>query len=188
MNKRLIPIMLGLFFCFTPAAFSAQVISDAELDKITGQTGIMLNVILDALIGDNYSEMKEEDQAKVRQMIEDTFGPLTRQEVDQIINSHLMFADMIQQLPEEDRKQIEEAYDIITAQLKEKTPVNLLAMSNGDQITADSLNDWAQDKVNKILIAQQIINDMIQALSPEDYRDMMTVQEIVNQHLDSLKY
>jgi hypothetical protein len=187
MNKLTVFFVIGFFSFISPAVFAARVLPDADLDKITGQTGIMLNVILDTLVGENYSQLTEEEKAEVRQLIEQTFGPLSREQVEQIINSQQLFAEMIQQLPEEDRKRIEEAFEIITAELQATTPVDLLTMTDGGQLTADNLDDWAHDKVSKILIAQQIINDMIQALAPTQYQQMMIVDEIVNNRFDTLK-
>lgn len=175
------------FLFVPPAVFAAQVIPDNELDMITGQTGIVLNVVLDSLIGENYSQLTEEEQAGIRQLIDEAFGPLSREEIEQIINTQQLFVEMVQQLPAEDRKHIEEAFEIITAQMWKGTPADFLKMINGDQLTADNLNDWAHDKLNKILIAQQIINDMIRALPSDDYQQMINVQQIINRHLDTLK-
>ena len=179
--------LVGIMSFTAPVVFAAQVIPDAELDKITGQTGIVLNVVLDMLIGKNYSQLSEEEKAEVRQMLDKTFGPLSQAEVDQVISSHQLFVEMLQQLPEEDRHKIEEAYEIITTRLKTAVPADLLGMTDGGTLTADNLNDWASDKINKIMIAQQIINEMINALSPDQYQQMMIVQDIFNAHFDTLK-
>lgn len=187
MNRRTIFWTIFIFFLTASSLLAAKVIPDAELEKITGQTGIVLNVVLDTLIGDNYNQLSAEEKAKVRQMMADTLGPLSETEMDQIINAHLLFTEMLQQLPEEDRRKIEEAYEVITAQLKTAAPADLLGMPDGSELTADNLDDWATDKVNKILIAQQIINDMINALSSDQYQQMMDVQVIINDHLDALK-
>ena len=187
MKRLFIYILISFFALFSPTAFAAQVIPDTELAMITGQSGIVANVVLDSLIGENFNQLSEGEKVKVRQLIENTFGPLSRQEIDQIINSHLLFVDMLQQLPEEDRRKIEEAYEIITAQLQATAPTDLLNAMNGGPLTADNLDDWAQDKINKILIAQEIINDMLRALSTDEYQQMMDVQEIVNGHFDTLK-
>lgn len=190
MNKRHVFIPIAGFFFFSllsPALFAAHVIPDAELDKITGQTGIVLTAVLDSLVAENYSQMTEEEKSEVRQLIETTFGPLTRAEIEQIITSQQLFADLIQQLPEEDRKSIQEAFDIITAELKATTPAELLTMTDGGQLNADNLDEWAQDKISKILVAQQIINDMIQSLAPAQYQQMMMVQQIVDIRFDALK-
>jgi hypothetical protein len=187
MNRIAVVLVTGLFFVFSPQAYSAHVLPDAELEKITGQTGIVLNVILDSLVGENYDQLTDEKKVVVRQLIEKTFGPLTREEIDQIITSQQLFADMIQKLPEEDRKSIEDAFEIITSELTATTPTELLTMTDGGQLNADNLDDWAQDKISKILIAQQIINDMIQSLSPSQYGQMMIVQNIVDRRFDTLK-
>lgn len=185
MNKHIVFFILGILF-FPPVLFAAQVVSDAELDIVTGQTGIMLNVFLDTLIGENYSQMTEEEKAKVRQTIDETFGPLSREEIEQIVDTQQLFIEMIEQLPEEDRKHIEEAFEIITAQLTTGTPADLLTMVNGGELTADNLDDWARDKLSKILIAQQIINNMIESIASDQYQQMINVQEIINNHFDAL--
>jgi hypothetical protein len=187
MNRRTVALIVGIALFLSSPLFAAYVITDAELDKITGQTGIVLTVVLDSMIGEDYSQLSEDKKLEVRQLIEKTFGPLTREEVEQIITSQQLFADLIEQLPEEDRKSIKEAFDIITSELKATTPADMLAMTDGGQLNADNLDDWAQDKVNKILIAQQIINDMIQSLSPTQYAQMMLVQTIVDLRFDTLK-
>jgi hypothetical protein len=179
--------LVGILSFTSPVVFAATVIPDAELDTITGQTGIVLNVVLDMLIGEDYNLLSDEEKSNVRQMLDKTFGPLTQTEVEQIISSHQLFVDMLQQLPEADRHKIEEAYEIITAQMKATAPADLLGMTAGGELTADNLGDWASDKVNKILIAQQIINDMINALSPDQYQQMSIVQDIFNKHIDTLK-
>ena len=61
-------------------------------------------------------------------------------------------------------------------------------MMDGSQITADNIDDWAQNDIGKILIAQQIINDMIESLQISNSQDMTNIQEILNHHLNSLKY
>ena len=185
MNRFKFLLLAGFFSVTAPVVFSATVIPDAELDTITGQTGIVLNVVLDMLIGENYNQLSEAEKSEVRQMLDNTFGPLTQ--VEQIISSHQLFVEMLQQLPEEDRRKIDEAYEIITAQMKMTAPADLLGMTDGGELTAENLDDWANDKVNKILIAQQIINDMINALSPDQYQQMTTVQEIFNNHFNTLK-
>ncbi|MEW6078893.1 MAG: hypothetical protein AB1724_13840 [Thermodesulfobacteriota bacterium] len=187
MNRRTPAFLISLVVFLSTPLFAAHVITDAELDKITGQTGIVLNVVLDSLVGENYDQLTEEQKGEVRQMIEKTFGPLTREEIDQIISSQQLFAEMIQQLPEKDRKSIEEAFDIITSELNATAPAELLATTDGGQLSADNISDWAEDKVSKILIAQQIINDMIQSLAPAQYNQMMVVQNIVDRRFDTLK-
>ena len=82
MNKRFLPFLIGLFFFFPVSGFSVEVISDAELDKITGQTGIVLNVVLDALIDDDYSQLTEEEQAGVREMM--TVQEIVNQRLDSL--------------------------------------------------------------------------------------------------------
>jgi len=186
MKRYIIFLIIGVF-SLPHITSAAQVISDSELDKVVGQTGIVLSVVLDTLIGEDYDTMTDEEKAKIVQLLKETFGPLSLQEVGEFIYTQQLFDEILQNIDEEDRKHIEEAYEIITDELLATTPADLLQMTGGGQITADVLDDWAQEKLNKILIAQQIINEMIKALSLEEQQQMMNVQEIVNIHFNALK-
>lgn len=186
MKKQIFCIIVGAIF-IPLSVFASTVIPDAELARITGQSGIVVDAILYHLIDKNYTQLTEKEQSRVRDVINDAFGPLTDDEVDQIIKTQLMLAEKIQQLSEQERQQIEDARKIIAEQLLTSSPAELLEMTGGGEVTAEGLDTWAQEKVSKVLIAQQILNTMIESLSPAEHGQMMMVQEIVNGHLDTLK-
>ena len=183
---QVLPLVVALFL-FSLDGFAAEVISDAGLDGVTGQTGIVFDAFLTDLVGTDYNELNAEERSRVRQKIRNTFGFLTEDEIDRIIDTQQMLSQKIAQLSPEKQKQIEEARRVLNEELGSSSEKELLKLINNEEITAENLAMVASDQLNKILIAQEIISSMFQTISPLEQNRLTSVEELINQHFDTLR-